>query len=399
MEQTTTSVSFTKIMLPLCTMVFCSYMTIGISLGVLPGFLHNTLHCNNLVVGLLIGIQSLATLLTRHKAGKMTDTKGMKLSVAYGTVAVIAAALIYIVSVLISSIFIASVAAIIVARILSGAAESLQITGALSWGIGRAGQQRSGKVMAWNGIAMYGGLAAGAPIGIFLLNHYGTGVAFGSIIILSVIGWMAVANLQTPPLHNTAHQRSSFAKVVWQIAKYGLGLSFAAIAFGCIASFITLFFQEKGWPNASWAFILFGASYICVRIFFASLTDKYGGNKIAFISLLIESAGQLLLWHASSPAVALVGACITGIGFSLIFPAFGVEAVKSIAPQMRGTALGAYVAFFDVALAVTSPLAGIIANAFGYQHVFCFGFIGAVMAVAIAGAGVVRKKENKWIFN
>jgi predicted MFS family arabinose efflux permease len=249
--------------------------------------------------------------------------------------------------------------------------------------------------MAWNGIAMYGGLAAGAPIGILLLQHYGILVAFASIIVLAVAGWLFVANLQAPPLHSTENQRSSFGKVISQIAKYGLGLSFSAIAFGCIASFITLFFQEKGWANASLAFILFGTSYIGVRVFFASFTDRFGGNKIAFVSLLIEATGQLLLWYAPSPAIALTGAFITGIGFSLIFPAFGVEAVKSIAPQMRGTALGAYVAFFDVALAVTSPLAGIIANSFGYQNVFSFGFLGSVIAIVIAFASIVSQKEKQ----
>jgi MFS family permease len=396
MEQTTTtSLSFSKIMLPLCVMVFCSYMTIGLSLGVLPGFLHNTLHCNDLVVGLLIGIQSLATLLTRHQAGHITDTKGVKVSVAYGTVTIIAASLFYMVAVLLSSSLITSVIAIIIARMLSGAAESLQITGALAWGIGRAGQQRSGKVMAWNGIAMYGGLAAGAPIGIFLLHQYGVLVAFAGIIALSVAGWVVVAKLEAPLLHKTEKPRSSFGKVVAQIAKYGLGLSFSAIAFGCIASFITLFFQEKGWTNASLAFILFGTSYICVRIFFASLTDRYGGNKIAFFSLLVELTGQLLLWHAQSPEAALAGACLTGIGFSLIFPAFGVEAVRSIAPQMRGTALGAYVAFFDVALAVTSPLAGIIANACGYQNVFAYGSAGALIAIVIAFVSMVSQSKAR----
>jgi predicted MFS family arabinose efflux permease len=298
-------------------------------------------------------------------------------------------------AVLLSLSFIADLIVIIAARVLSGASESLQITGALSWGIGRAGQQRSGKVMAWNGVAMYGGLAAGAPAGIWLMHHYGILVAFAGIIVLSVVGWIAVKDLQAPPVHKKESAGSSFGNVVWQIAKYGLGLSFSAIAFGCIASFITLFFQEKGWANASLAFILFGTSYIGVRIFFASLTDRFGGNKIAFISLLIESVGQLLLWHAQSPGAALAGAFITGIGFSLIFPAFGVEAVKSIAPQMRGTALGAYVAFFDVALAVTSPLAGIIAGSFGYQNVFSFGFLGAAIAVAIAFISIMRTRPLK----
>lgn len=395
MKQTTNSVSFSRIMLPLCIMVLCSYMAIGISLGILPGFLHNVLHCNNLIIGIVIGIQSLATLLTRKRAGHLTDIKGVKLSVQYGTITLVATSMAYIVAVLLSSSLVASLSLIFIARILLGAAESLQITGALAWGIGLAGQERSGKVMSWNGIAMYGGLAVGAPIGIILQNYCGNIVAFASIIVLSIVGWLAISKLRTPSLHKTGKQRSSFGNVVLKIAKYGLGLSFSAIAFGCLASFITLFFQEKGWANASLAITLFGASYIGVRLFFASYTDKYGGNKVAAISLLIQLVGQFFLWYAPFPFIAFVGAVLTGIGFSLIFPAFGVEAVKSIAPQMRGTALGAYAAFFDVALAITSPIAGVVANSFGYQNVFVLGVFGTIISIAIAAFNITFSTKSK----
>ena len=395
MEQTTkNSGSFSKIMLPLCGMVFCSYIAIGISLGILPFFLHNNLHCNNLILGIVVGMQSLATLFTRKRAGYIADIKGVKPSVRYGTITLIATSIAYIGAVLLSSSIVTSLALIIVARILLGASESLQITGALSWGIGRAGQQNSGKVMSWNGIAMYGGMAAGAPIGILLQQHFGILTAFASIIVLSIIGWLAVANLQTPPLHKAEKPRSSFGKVILQIARYGFGLSFSAIAFSCLVAFITLFFQQKGWTNASLAITLFGVSYIGVRLFFSSYTNRYGGNKVAAMSLLIQLVGQLLLWYAAIPAMAFVGAVLTGIGFSLIFPAFGVEAVKAIAPQMRGTALGAYAAFFDVALAITSPIAGIVANSFGYQNVFALGALGTIISIVIAVVSIRQTKTD-----
>jgi predicted MFS family arabinose efflux permease len=99
--------------------------------------------------------------------------------------------------------------------------------------------------------------------------------------------------------------------------------------------------------------------------------------------LAVESVGEVMLWQAPSPWVALSGAALAGFGFSLVFPALGVEAVKRVAENNRGTALGVYTAFADVSFFLTGPLAGAVIGMFGYSSVFAFALISVLVSLTI----------------
>jgi len=374
--------TFAQIIIPIIISVFAIYLTIGMTLGSIPGFVKNDLHAGSLIVGVAIGLQSLATLLTRAYAGKITDTKGAKKSNHNGVLLIMAAGLIYVLAALFSQQAGIALGLVFLARTIHGISESLSITGALTWGIGLVGTSKSGKVMTWNGIAMYAGIAIGAPIAIWMKDTVGVSYVFGLIILLSVISWLATIRLTALPV-DAAHVRPPFYKVIGLITGQGLGLAFASIGFACISSFISLLFAEKNWGNPSLAFMTFGAFYILTRVFFSSFPDKYGGYRVALVSLSVEAFGQLLIGTASSAVMAIVGCSLTGIGFSLMFPSLGVLAIKKVSPQMRGTALSAYSAFFDLSLGLAGPIAGIIAGWYDYEAIYLFGTVSCLLAVMI----------------
>jgi len=81
--------------------------------------------------------------------------------------------------------------------------------------------------------------------------------------------------------------------------------------------------------------------------------------------------------------MASLGAVISGLGFSLTFPAIGVEAVKRVPEFNRGTALGVYTAFSDVSFFLVGPIAGALIGFFGYASVFLFALVSVLSALGI----------------
>ena len=66
-----------------------------------------------------------------------------------------------------------------------------------------------------------------------------------------------------------------------------------------------------------------------------------------------------------------------------MFPSLGVEAVKRVSANNRGTALGVYTAFADVSFFLTGPLAGAVIGVYGYSSVFLFALISVLSSLAI----------------
>ena len=120
------------------------------------------------------------------------------------------------------------------------------------------------------------------------------------------------------------------------------------------------------------------------RVLWGHLPDTHGGAKVALFSVLVEAAGLALIWAAPSAEVAFAGAVLTGLGYALVYPGLGVEAVRRVPPQSRGLAMGAYTAFFDLGIAVASPALGLVATGAGLKAVFLVSAMLVLCAAAIA---------------
>ncbi|WAT00048.1 MFS transporter [Rouxiella chamberiensis] len=376
-----TTMQLNKRILSIVIFTFVCYLSIGLPLAVLPGFVHNTLGFNSVLAGLIISVQYFATLASRPHAGRFADNIGPKKVVIFGLSCCGLSGLFYIFAWLSTGSPVLSLILLCIGRVFLGIGESFAATGTILWGIGATNPIHTGRVISWNGVATYGAMAAGAPLGVFLNAHFGLPGVSLTILLIAALAIALASSKQAITV--VTGKRIAFRAVVGKIWMHGLGLGFGTIGFGVIATFITLYYADKGWEGAAFTLTLFSLGFVGMRLIFGSNIARFGGLRVSIVSFVVEIIGLLFIWQGHSPFSVEIGAFLTGSGFSLIFPALGVEAVKQVPQQNQGTALGTYSAFLDLGLGITGPVAGIVISHFGTPSIYLAASFMVLLAMLI----------------
>ncbi len=356
-----TPMAVTRTVVSIVMFTFIGYLNIGIPLAVLPGYVHSDLGFGAVIAGLVISVQYLATLISRPWASRIIDNLGSKKAVQIGLTGCGLSGVFMLVPIWLESWPMASLVILLIGRVILGSAESLVGSGSIGWGIGRVGAQNTA-----------------APLGVWMVDSLGLWTVGVSIMLLCALGLYLTWHKQAAPI--VQGERLPFMHVLGRVFPHGMGLALGGIGFGTIATFITLYYASNHWPNAALCLTLFGGSFIAARLLFGNLINRLGGFRVAIVCLSVETLGLLLLWMAPTPGLALAGA----FGFSLVFPALGVEAVNLVPASSRGAAVGAYSLFIDLSLGITGPLAGAIAAGFGFVSIFLFAALASLAGLGLS---------------
>lgn len=371
---------------------FLAFLIVGVPLSILPLYLHNTLGFSTTLVGLAIGLHFLTTVLFRGFAGRLADTWGGKRTVLTGVFICLLSGAPYLGAAVPGLSPGLAYALVLCGRVLLGLGHSLLGTGSLSWGFALLGKEHMGRVIAWIGIACHGGIALGAPLGLALWERWGfitLGLA-SCLLPLSalVCNWLFIPDAAQPVSHSARRSGGVFLSIL----KPGFCLALQGVGNAVISAFIVLYFYSRGWGHSGLAPTCFGLSFVLIRLLCGELPDKMDGRRLSMICLIGETAGLTMIALAVNPVMAFAGVSLTGMSCSLVYPSIGVQVLRVVPPYMRGTAVGGFTAFQDIALGLSGPLTGMLIPKFGYPSVYFIATACALLSFAIIGLFPVKAK-------
>lgn len=353
-----------------------AFIAIGAALPVLPSFVRGPLHAGDVSVGIVVGAFALTSVVCRPIAGRLADRRGRRVVLVAGALAMAVGGAMYLLS--------HSVAVLVLARLAVGAGEGSVYTAGATWAVDLAPEDKRGLALGLFGLAVWGGLSLGPVAGELLRSKVGYDAVWTLACAFPLVCALIAFRLPEPPRVALAAGRSRVPFFPHASRRPGIALALANIGYAALAGFVVLDLQSRGIGGGAVVFTAFAVAVFASRLVLSRVPDNWGARPTATLAGLLEALGLSVIAIAASLPVALVGAVIVGVGFSMLFPSLALMVVGDVGDDRRGTAMGAFTAFFDIGVGLGGPICGVTAALAGYPAVFVLSAVAALATAALA---------------
>jgi MFS family permease len=277
-----------------------------------------------------------------------------------------------------------SVLTLVLARLVVGAGEGSVYTAGATWAVDLAPEDRRGMALGLFGLAVWGGLSLGPVAGELLRSGSGYDSVWLLTAALPLAGALIAVRLPEPELATATDPTEKLPLFPRAAHRPGLALALANVGYAALAGFVVLLLRSRGISSGATVFTAFAVAVFASRLVLSRVPDRAGARATATAAGLFEAAGLTVIALAHTLPTALAGAIVVGIGFSMLFPSLALMVVGDVDDDRRGSALGAFTAFFDMGVGLGGPLAGATAALAGYPAVFLLSAAAALGTAVLA---------------
>ena len=333
----------------------------GMLIAGTPLFVTGPLSSGEAGVGLAMGSFSLTTLVLRPLAGRWTDRRGRRALFVGGAAAFAVVAL--------GHLAVSSLEALVVLRMVLGAAEAAYFVAGVAALADLAPAGRAGEALSLNSLALYAGMALGPLLGQALLETSGFDAVWVGAVVLAAVA--ALLALRVPETRGEVDADAPPSPLVHGKALLpGFALFCGVAAMAGFLGFAALQARAAGIERWSLVLFLFGGTVIVCRIVFARLPDRVGALPVAAWALATSSAGFLLIGVVETSGGLLIGAFILGVGTAFLTPAVFALVFSSVPAAERGSAAATTSVFIDLGLGSGPLLVGLVAGSTSIPDAF-----------------------------
>jgi MFS family permease len=332
-------------------------------------------------IGLIMGMNALASILVQPMAGLWIDRFGPKGFLYGGAVAGIAASTGFLFLEGLNTVFPAL-------RFLHGVAFSLYFTANFILVTEMAPPSRRAEALGQFGATGLFTMAVAPALGELLIAHYGyplffgTAVALGAGCLLATIpvparrpeGTVAAAGglRGLPAVFRGRRVRAAMAAG----GMFGLGL-------GTTFAFVPTYARGVGIPRLRTFYLCYTGAAIAVRVLGGRLMDSLGPRKVIPPSLALQAlATATLIFLGSSFTLGLAG-FLGGVAHGFLYPSFSVLIVELVSAEHRGKMMGAFSSVIGFGAALGALTLGLVAQAWGYPPIFAVAALASLAGLAI----------------
>ncbi len=204
--------------------------------------------------------------------------------------------------------------------------------------------------------------------------------AFGALILLS-----SAALRWVPEPDRSAH-READPVPVWRALTHPrlLPVWLSTVVFaGLVAiyfAYATVTAAARGVPDSAAIWFTYAAGAVTVRAFGARLPDRIGPTNLVAPALASYAAAYLVAAGAWTTQAFLLAGLLAGVGHGYCFPVITSQVVTRAPARLRGTALAAFTALWEVAGLALTPVFGYVADHWDDATMFAlatlFGLLG-----------------------
>ncbi|ASI99117.1 quinolone resistance protein [Thermococcus celer Vu 13 = JCM 8558] len=358
-----------------------------------------TLRATPFIVGLVAGIASIVSLLSKPVGGLVGDRGYRFQAMIAGNLLGVLAGLLYVTSALVGSLWIFAFA-----RAIHGFSMGLFFPSSLSTAVDLAPRGRVGETLGWRGMMFSLGNIIGPALGGYLSDILGFLGAFTFTIAFSLIGallvvpvWRAAGGrMETGTVSGNEVGYSELLRVGFISAS--LSLFFFTFSYAGVVTYLPALYKVLGMPQRVFGFymMVIGVASFVMRLIGGRSADRMGPIPVIRAGMLLVISGYVTLLFGELPPYSYLSAVLIGAGFGLSVPAMQLMALGDLPPRIRTMGSSVYTMFFDLGMLGGQIALGYVADLRGYAGIFpLLPFIAAASLIIVHAPLIVGGKGHE----